>query len=92
MPVRLTSRNVHYISDQQLPWRLAFRANKSSSNRNRQDLTALMRVPKCAGARSEANIVAHAVIRREDWVHVYRSCEGLGGLLRGSVWFVGGAD
>ena len=92
VPVRLASRNVHYISHQQLSRRLAFRANKSRSNRNRQDLAAFMRVPECACAWSEANIVAHAIVCCEDGVHVHRSCEGFGGLLGGGVGFVGGAD
>ena len=92
MPVRLARRNVHYISHKQLPRRLSFGANKSRSNRDRQDLAALVRVPECACAGSEANIVSHAVICREDRVHVHRSCKGFGGLLGGSVRFVGGAD
>ena len=92
MPVRLARRNVHYISHHQLPRCLAFRANKSRSDRDRQNLAALVRVPECSCAGSEANVVAHAIVCREDGVHVHRSCEGFGGLLGGSVWFVGGAD
>ena len=41
---------------------------------------------------SEAHVVAHAVCRREDGVHVDGSGEGFGWLARGGVWFVGGAD
>ena len=94
MPVRLTSRNVHYISYQQLPRCLAFRANKTRPDRDRQDLAAFVRVPEGAGAGREAHVVTHAaaVIGREDWVHVHCAGEGFGGLLGGGVGFVGGAD
>ena len=92
MPVRLAGRYMHYISHHQLPRRLAFGANKPRSDRDSQDLAALVRVPECACAGSEADVVAHAVVGREDGVHVYRSCEGFGGLLGGGVGLVGGAD
>lgn len=91
MPVRLARGNVHNISHHQLPRSLAFRANESRSDRDCQDLAALVRVPECSCTGSEANIVSHAVVCREDRVHVHRSCEGFGGLLGGSVGFVGGA-
>jgi hypothetical protein len=92
MPVRLASRDVHYISHQQLPRSLALGANKPRPNRDCQDLASLMRVPECSCARSEADVVSHAIVRREDGVHVHRSCEGLGRLLGGSVRLVSGAD
>jgi hypothetical protein len=92
MPMSLSSRNVHDIPNQKLPRRLAFGANKARSNRDRQNLPALVRVPKRAGSRSEANVIAHTVAGRENGIHVHCSCEGFGGLLGGSVGLVGGAD
>lgn len=92
MPMRLASRNVHYISHKQLPRRLAFGAHKPRPDRDRQNLPTLVRVPECTSAGSEADVVSHAVVCGEDGVHVYRPREGLGGLLGGGVGFVGGAD
>ena len=92
MPMCLASRNMHYISYEQLPGSLALGANKACPDRDGQNLPALVRVPEGASARSEADVVSHAIICCEDGVHVHRPCEGFGGLLGGSVGFVGGAD
>jgi hypothetical protein len=92
MPMSLSSRNVHDIPNQKLPRRFAFGANKARSDRDRQDLPALVGVPERAGARSEAHVVAHAVVGRENGIHVHCSCEGFGGLLGSRVGLVGGAD
>jgi hypothetical protein len=92
MPMRLPSRNMHNIAHQKLPRSLALGANKARSNRDSQNLTALVRVPERAGARSEADVVAHAVVGRENGIHVYCACESFGGLLGRGVEFVGGAD
>lgn len=92
MPMHLSSRNMHHIAHHQLPRRLALRAHQTRSHCDSQNLAALVRVPKCAGSRSKADIVAHAVVRREDRVHVYCTSEGLRGLLGGRVGLVGGAD
>jgi hypothetical protein len=92
MPMRLTSRYMHNVSHQKLPRSLAFRANKARSNRDSQNLPALVRVPECAGARCEADVVAHAVVGCENGIHVYCSGEGFGGLFGGGVGLVGGAN
>jgi len=92
MPVCLACGNVHYISHQQLPRCLALGADEPRANRDCQNLTALVRVPECSCARSEADVVSHAVVGCEDRIHVHRSREGLGGLLGSSVGLVGGAD
>lgn len=92
MPMSFASWDMHYIANQELPRCLAFGANEACSHRNRQDLPALVRVPKSACARSEADVVSHAVIGGEDGIHVHRTCEGFGGLLGGSVGLVGGAN
>jgi hypothetical protein len=92
MPMRLTGRNVHNIPNQKLPRRLAFGADKARSNRDRQDLSALVRVPERAGPRGEADVVAHTVVGRENGIHMHCSCEGFGGLLGSRVGFMSGAD
>lgn len=92
MPMRLASRHMHHISHLQTAWSLALRANKPGTHRDGQNLTTLVRVPECACSRREADVVAHAVVGREDWIHVHCACEGFGGLFGGCVGFVGGAD
>lgn len=71
---------MHDIADHQLARRLALGAHEPRAHRDGQDLAALVRVPERAGARREADVVAHAVVGREDRVHVDCSGESFGGL------------
>lgn len=92
MPMRLPSRNMHHIAHLQLPRLLSFRTNEASPHSHCQNLTALMGMPVGASAWRETDVVAHAVFSVEDRVHVHGAGESLGGLARGRVGLVGGAD
>ena len=91
MPMRLARRNMHYITDLQSPWLLAFTTNQSFADGHSQDLSAFVSMPVSPGTGRETHVVAHAVFSGEDWIHVYRARESFGGLARGSGGFVGGA-
>lgn len=81
MPMRLSRRHMDHIADLQTPGCFTFRANETRAHGDSEDLTALVRVPERACAWCEADVVAHAVVCREDRVHVYCACEGFRGLL-----------
>lgn len=81
VPMRLARRHMHHITNPEPLGLLAFRAHKACAHSDSQDLAALMRVPESACAGREADVVAHAVVGREDRVHVYSACESFRGLL-----------
>lgn len=92
MPMRLASGNMHNITNLQPSGLLPFRTDKTSSHGHSQDLASLVCVPEGPRSRGEADIVAHAVVRFEDGIHVHIAGESFCGLLRGSVRLVGAAD
>lgn len=70
MPVHLTSRDMHHITNLESLRRISLRADQAGAHEDRQDLAALVLVPESAGAWREADVVSHAVWGAEDRVHV----------------------
>lgn len=92
MPMRLSSRDMHYIPDLQSSWLFPFRANQSRAHGHGQNLSVFVRVPERACSRGETDIVAHAgIVRRdENGIHVHCSRKGFGRLFGRRVGFVRG--